>query len=213
MTENGTYDFENCAPLEHFFEALKLLESVSEMQKTVPISILAKTSPIVQTRLSFELADRLVSLIRLRRTNECYTTNGGVNDEEKLVDQSKDWSIKPAYATLLLTLLKKTRNQCEKDDLIRTDIAFRLKRCKGHSWVYFSSLFSKTQKGMTFELTLRPSSVPVILSATGPASCAQCAAVNPTFTCKKCKLVRYCSRQCQVANWKIHKENCKKLTK
>ena len=30
-----------------------------------------------------------------------------------------------------------------------------------------------------------------------------------TKKCNRCKLVGYCSRECQVASWKIHKKNCK----
>ena len=29
--------------------------------------------------------------------------------------------------------------------------------------------------------------------------------------CSGCKVVRYCSRACQVAHWKQHKELCKRL--
>jgi hypothetical protein len=30
-----------------------------------------------------------------------------------------------------------------------------------------------------------------------------------TKKCNRCKLVGYCSRECQVASWKVHKKNCK----
>ena len=31
--------------------------------------------------------------------------------------------------------------------------------------------------------------------------------------CTGCQVVHYCSRACQLAHWKVHKELCKKLQK
>jgi hypothetical protein len=39
--------------------------------------------------------------------------------------------------------------------------------------------------------------------------CIQCKKFCGPNKCGKCGLVTYCSRQCQVTNWKIHKVNCK----
>ena len=39
-----------------------------------------------------------------------------------------------------------------------------------------------------------------------------CNNCNKTFEkllkCSKCKKVKYCSRECQIADWKKHKKNC-----
>lgn len=29
--------------------------------------------------------------------------------------------------------------------------------------------------------------------------------------CNRCKLIEYCSRDCQVKNWRFHKANCKDM--
>lgn len=31
------------------------------------------------------------------------------------------------------------------------------------------------------------------------------------YTCGRCKLARYCSKECQVSNWKYHKITCTKV--
>lgn len=36
---------------------------------------------------------------------------------------------------------------------------------------------------------------------------------NNTLICGACRGVRYCSRKCQIADWKIHKEDCKEAVK
>jgi len=46
------------------------------------------------------------------------------------------------------------------------------------------------------------------------ANCANCGkgeeSSNSLKTCTACKLVKYCSRDCQVAHWPQHKKECKK---
>ena len=39
--------------------------------------------------------------------------------------------------------------------------------------------------------------------------CTSCNATAANFTCSKCQFPHYCSRQCQLAHWPIHKEECK----
>ena len=42
--------------------------------------------------------------------------------------------------------------------------------------------------------------------------CANCTKVQPTdikfLVCGKCKNIHYCSKECQVYNWKLHKVVC-----
>ncbi len=42
-------------------------------------------------------------------------------------------------------------------------------------------------------------------------SCKLCSHKGVTGVCFKCKKVYYCSKECQVAHWPIHKKVCKKL--
>jgi plasmid rolling circle replication initiator protein Rep len=32
-----------------------------------------------------------------------------------------------------------------------------------------------------------------------------------TYQCGKCKITRYCSKECQIEDWERHKKICKKL--
>ncbi|KAI8602168.1 putative MYND domain protein [Dissophora ornata] len=50
-------------------------------------------------------------------------------------------------------------------------------------------------------------------NTTTTLQCANCAKAstesgNPLKRCAKCKTVNYCSRECQLAHWKIHKKVC-----
>ena len=40
------------------------------------------------------------------------------------------------------------------------------------------------------------------------SSCAKCGKSANAF-CFNCKIVQYCSRECQKADWKLHKTNCR----
>ena len=38
--------------------------------------------------------------------------------------------------------------------------------------------------------------------------CDYCSKPSPTKNCARCMSYYYCDRNCQVANWKNHKEHC-----
>ena len=42
------------------------------------------------------------------------------------------------------------------------------------------------------------------------AGCAAagCASEEASSVCSRCQVVRYCSRECQLADWKAHKPAC-----
>lgn len=43
------------------------------------------------------------------------------------------------------------------------------------------------------------------------SKCQVCGKIEPTIgVCAQCKMAVYCSRDCQVQDWKIHKTACKK---
>lgn len=39
--------------------------------------------------------------------------------------------------------------------------------------------------------------------------CGNCGESDNLMTCNKCRLIRYCSPECQRANWKLHKKTCR----
>ena len=41
------------------------------------------------------------------------------------------------------------------------------------------------------------------------AKCSNCDKPNSNLKCSKCKLVFYCSKECQVKDWSTHKLLCK----
>lgn len=42
--------------------------------------------------------------------------------------------------------------------------------------------------------------------------CAHCSKPAEKSRCGKCRHVKYCGRECQVAHWKVHKPLCRRLT-
>jgi hypothetical protein len=45
------------------------------------------------------------------------------------------------------------------------------------------------------------------------ASCRRCLSSENLKSCSKCRVVCYCSRECQVADWPKHKEYCKEMAR
>ena len=43
----------------------------------------------------------------------------------------------------------------------------------------------------------------------GACNAVKCKSDDAVYTCSRCGLARYCSRDCQLADWKKHKPNCK----
>ena len=56
--------------------------------------------------------------------------------------------------------------------------------------------------------------MPTTAGSATEVACASCGAMPATKICSLCKLVYYCSKECQVAHWKTggHKAECKKAT-
>lgn len=46
-----------------------------------------------------------------------------------------------------------------------------------------------------------------------PIQCARCELGNQTRlrVCERCRTVRYCTKECQIADWSTHKERCRVL--
>jgi len=40
--------------------------------------------------------------------------------------------------------------------------------------------------------------------------CGQCLKISPTNRCSKCKILKYCSKECQASHWEVHKKQCRK---
>ena len=41
--------------------------------------------------------------------------------------------------------------------------------------------------------------------------CVVCHKADSLLFCSKCQLTAYCSRECQVLDWKVHKKTCGKV--
>ena len=53
---------------------------------------------------------------------------------------------------------------------------------------------------------------PVLAQNPTPANLCNVCEKDAAKHCAKCKIVWYCSRECQRANWKQHKEHCQTPT-
>ena len=40
--------------------------------------------------------------------------------------------------------------------------------------------------------------------------CGQCLKISPANRCSKCKILKYCSKECQASHWEVHKKQCRK---
>lgn len=177
-----------------------------------------KKYPVTAAALSLEMVDRVVSVIRLQKTNECYFTNGSMSDDENLLDVSQiiGWTIKKPHRLLLAKICEQFKCPTECDNLMRVDQSLRLKRSKGSSWVYFVNT-SIPQKAMTYDVSFRTSleedianHIPIFLTPT--RSCAVCQKCAMSC-CGRCKVLWYCTVTCQREHWKLHKQSCKFLIK
>lgn len=112
--------------------------------------------PVTASPVSLEMVDHIVSLVRLKKTNECYNTNESVNDDDILVDISQriGWNIKPWYLKLVTKIVTKMNCLKQLSTILSLEQSFRLKRCKGSSWVYFTSTLPP-QQAMVFDITYR----------------------------------------------------------
>jgi len=88
------------------------------------------------------------------------------------------------YAGLLYMKCKKTKNMADLDEAIRL-LGSSKTKCK------VSSLNLSGCKMLKLQL----------------CGCAKCGKACTEF-CASCKLVRYCSKACQTADWKAHKKHC-----
>lgn len=58
-----------------------------------------------------------------------------------------------------------------------------------------------------------PTSMPInVFTGSHPTGCWECGNKEKTLKkCTKCKLAKYCGKECQHAHWKTHKAECNKL--
>ena len=53
-----------------------------------------------------------------------------------------------------------------------------------------------------------PAAASVIAAIDSLQSCQRCGIISSCQSCGKCRLVAYCSKECQRADWKLHKPGC-----
>lgn len=143
------HQFVNCASCEKFKNLPEILKKMAKSAISNPKD-LVNNYPITQTNISLELADSLVTLVRSNLTNDCYDTHETVSDDEKLLDNTKPWFILERYKDKLMELAD--NNFKVFSELIETDISFRLKRCQGYQWIYFSDSNDVTH-AIVFDIT------------------------------------------------------------
>jgi hypothetical protein len=81
---------------------------------------------MIRLQLPVLCADKIALLVRWRKTTDVYNTNGGLSSDEKLIDQSVGWVIKPNYTKALKKIAK--RFHVSLRELIDCDQSFRVKR-------------------------------------------------------------------------------------
>lgn len=144
---------ENSGSGADFLEAMDIIAKIYK-EGGFGSSDIARKYPITAAPMPCILVEKLVRIIRLKKTNECYKTNGGVSNDEQLIDQRMQWQIMGHYAMLLRKLLIHFP-KISLSDLIQVDQSLRLKRLKQHKWCLFFSTLPNAQEAYVFLLGYR----------------------------------------------------------
>jgi hypothetical protein len=158
-----------------------------------------------------------------------------------LLDQKKEMAIKPGNIRLIeaQNRVEPRPNLCDIQDRLgsvsllevfmtsRSDVAeFLLDKHNARIDVADWDGFSPKSMALRPGTGLVTSVAPIIMKRAmkqgraekkaGERQCSKCGAVESTTlvlsVCAKCKVVQYCSRECQISDWKaVHKQACKQV--
>jgi hypothetical protein len=82
-------------------------------------------------------------------------------------------------------------------------------RKKTHNIVGRSMIYDLEGDGPGYSLLLKDQGPKDALRENGIV-CGHCLNTSPSHRCSKCKILKYCSRECQSSNWEKHKKQCRK---
>lgn len=82
-----------------------------------------------------------------------------------------------------------------------------------HSEIDFIKSFDELNNDWTFEFSIDDPGVREAFSKGHPLDFSLCygCGKKATFTCSKCFLIQYCSKECSINKWPYHKRICKHM--
>jgi hypothetical protein len=171
-------EYHNQASVEAACDSADILFDLDEKKKH-NISYNSRDYPVLSMNLSLKTADRLISLVRMMKSNECYETNGGMTEDEVLIDQTRNWIMKDSYKKLVHKIMEKDVDVDMKEMFV-ADTSFRVKRAKGFKWVFYYC--ARGGGGMAFDLMFQKESDlqdsyvfrPKIMIKSSSPCCVQC---------------------------------------
>jgi len=142
---------QNLAPVTDVCAIMIMLEELKK-HSTWTEDIIRKY-PIVAAPIQHTLVERIIRQVRLSRTNECYFTNGGMDDKDRLVDVKKPWTIREKHRRLLLKLSQKHKG-IDAMMIQKLDESLRVKRGRGFTYVLVCNT-GEERTGFVYDITYR----------------------------------------------------------
>lgn len=170
----------------------------------------------------------MIYLIRTRKTNDSYHTQGSItNFDEKLVRSDIKWVTKNHYKEILKKISLFTGD--DLSEMLQVDMSLRYKRSKvdcntittkeGRSFCFMSYINDKNQRESRWiDISLSNDLPQSSMSDKKPSysgdkcNINECSIITNLSRCARCKKVYYCTREHQQKDWSSHKKICSVLS-
>ena len=180
----------------------KNLYQMTTIRKTCILSLKKYLNQILLNQLPFlSLLQRYIEELRII---EYPATNPSYSHPASKVTIPSNITIIEQIPLIRQNLIKKMKKMNEKEYVKLFIKNFKIENFQNYFDNYFENNFKfQKKKKKKHQDDLFYGEIP---------KCKTCG-INATKRCKNCQIVWYCSRTCQLNDWKNHQKNCKKKKK